>query len=168
MVRARRVREAFGRLVVAASGALGISSRTCADGGRERLTATSAPPAETFRAVANSRKSLPVSSLLRTKTGIASGSLGHFRRSVSGSRRFKITPSNRKLTLYLRHLSCQTAPLPLSKFSRSCPAPYAAFTNPHSETSGPNLRFVFAISLHLPCPLLTPATASIFPSVPNS
>jgi hypothetical protein len=63
------------------NGAVGISSETCVECGRERLTATNAPPADTFMAVANSRKSFPFSSLLRTKIGIAKGNRGHLRRS---------------------------------------------------------------------------------------
>ena len=66
----------------AATGALGISSRICAIAGRARRIATSIPPALTFKAVANSRNSLPLPSRLRTKTGIASGNLAHFRRSL--------------------------------------------------------------------------------------
>lgn len=87
--RARKVRAARGRPVAAASGALGISSMTCAAFGKERRTATNAPPALTFNAVANSRNSLPFSSRLRTKTGIANGSRVHFRRSFSTLRRTK-------------------------------------------------------------------------------
>ncbi len=87
--RARKVRAARGSPVAAARGALGISSTTCAALGKERRTATKAPPALTFKAVANSRNSLPFSSLLRTKTGIANGSRVHFRRSFSALCRTK-------------------------------------------------------------------------------
>jgi len=90
--RARNVRVALGRLAAAANGALGISSRTRAVRGRARRTATRAPPALMLRAVANSRKSLPFSSLLRTKTGIARGSRVHFLRSFSNLRRAKSMP----------------------------------------------------------------------------
>jgi len=89
-VRARRVRAALGRPVAAASGALGISSNTGAAFGKDRRTATSAPPALTFNAVANSRNSLPLSSRLRTNTGIANGNRVHFRRSFSGPSRTKV------------------------------------------------------------------------------
>jgi hypothetical protein len=65
-----------------ATGALGISSWISATPGRFRRTATSMPPALTFKAVANSRNSFPFSSRLRTKTGMARGNLAHFRRSV--------------------------------------------------------------------------------------
>jgi len=82
------MREAFGKEFPETSGALGISSKTCADSGKERRTATKAPPAEIFNAVANSNSSFPSSSRLRTKIGIASGRRGHFRFSVSGVRRF--------------------------------------------------------------------------------
>lgn len=93
--RARTVREALGKAAAVAKGALGISSETCAASGRERRTATSAPPAETFNAVANSRKSFPFSSRLRTNTGIASGRRIQLRRSVSGFRRFNPAPWKR-------------------------------------------------------------------------
>ena len=96
--RARTVREALGRAAAVAKGALGISSETCAESGRERRTATSAPPAETFNAVANSRKSFPFSSRLRTNTGIASGRRIQLRRSVSGFRRFNPAPWRRTYT----------------------------------------------------------------------
>jgi hypothetical protein len=78
---ARRLREALGKAARAANGALGISSEMAAEGPRTRRTATSMPPALTLRAVANSRHSLPLSSRLRTKTGIASGNRTHLRRS---------------------------------------------------------------------------------------
>jgi hypothetical protein len=77
-------------------GALGISSETCEESRKERFTATNAPPAEIFQAVANSRNSFPVSSALRTKTGIAKGRRSHFRRSVSDFRLFNQHP------IYLR------------------------------------------------------------------
>src|SRR5207244_2588307 len=66
----------------AATGALGISRRIWATAGNARRIATNIPPALTLRAVANSKKSLPFPSRLRTKTGIASGNRVHFRRSV--------------------------------------------------------------------------------------
>ena len=75
----------------AATGALGISSRIWATAGKTRRTATSMPPALTFRAVANSRNSFPFSSRLRTKTGMASGSLDHLRRSPAGRTAFMQT-----------------------------------------------------------------------------
>ena len=77
-VRARRLLAALGRAVNAATGALGISKRIWAKEGKTRRIATSIPPALTLRAVANSRSSFPWSSWLRTKTGIANGSLAHF------------------------------------------------------------------------------------------
>jgi hypothetical protein len=93
---------------VAARGALGISSRTLAERGKERRTATRAPPAETLRAVANSRNSLPLSSRLRTKTGMASGKRIHWRRSFSGLR--LVTPAPWHVIAYgLPHLRGQTA-----------------------------------------------------------
>ena len=92
--RARSVRAALGSAAVLASGALGISSKTCADGGGERRTATSAPPAQMLSAVANSRNSLPFSSRVRTKIGMAKGSRTHWRRSFSSLRRIKRSPNN--------------------------------------------------------------------------
>jgi hypothetical protein len=86
------MREALGRAAAVAKGALGISSETCAESGKERRTATSAPPAEILRAVANSRNSFPFSSRLRTNTGMARGRRVHLRRSVSGFRRFNPAP----------------------------------------------------------------------------
>jgi hypothetical protein len=74
------------------NGALGISRETRAESGKERRTATRAPPAEIFKAVANSKDSFPSSSRLRTKIGIASGKRGHFRFSVSGVCLFKQQP----------------------------------------------------------------------------
>jgi hypothetical protein len=62
-------------------GALGISSETSADFGKERRTNTIAPPAEMLMAVANSRESLPPPSRLRTNTGIASCNRAHLRSS---------------------------------------------------------------------------------------
>jgi hypothetical protein len=81
--RARRYLEARGSSAKAASGALGISSEITASASCARRTARSIPPALTFNAVANSRISFPLSSRLRTKTGIASGKRGHLRRSPS-------------------------------------------------------------------------------------
>src|SRR5271166_281392 len=62
-------------------GALGISSETKADLGKERRTTTKAPPAEMLIAVANSRQSLPLPSWVRTKTGMASCNRAHLRSS---------------------------------------------------------------------------------------
>ena|SRR5690349_18427910 len=83
MARARSVRDDFGNEAEAANGALGISSRTRADWGRARRSAISAPPPPMLRAVANSRNSLPLSSRLRTNTGIAKGRRSHLRSSRS-------------------------------------------------------------------------------------
>jgi len=90
---ARRFRATLGKDASAAKGALGISSNRCAAAGIERLTATSMPPAETLRAVANSKNSLSVSARPRTKTGMAKGRRGHRRRSVVAVLRFTHTPS---------------------------------------------------------------------------
>jgi len=63
------------------TGALGISSEITADLGKDRRITTKAPPGEMLIAVANSSESLPPPSRERTKTGMASCSLGHFRSS---------------------------------------------------------------------------------------
>jgi hypothetical protein len=62
-------------------GALGISSETSADLGKERRTITIAPPGEMLMAVANSRESLPFPSRVRIKTGMASCNRAHLRSS---------------------------------------------------------------------------------------
>ena len=62
-------------------GALGISSETMADFGKERRTTTKAPPGEMLIAVANSRDSLPFPSRARIKTGMASCNRAHLRSS---------------------------------------------------------------------------------------
>jgi len=106
-VRAFRVRAARGRRAIAATGALGISSRICATAGKTRRIATSIPPALTFSEVANSRNSLPLSSLLRTKTGIASGSRAHLRRSLADLPPFMADLSIAPLTWLKLHLRGQ-------------------------------------------------------------
>ena len=69
-------------------GALGISRETMADLGKERRTTTKAPPAEMLMAVANSKVSLPLSSRVRTKTGIASCNRAHLRPFLLKTRSF--------------------------------------------------------------------------------
>jgi hypothetical protein len=83
IARARSVRDDFGNEAEAARGALGISRRTRADWGKARRSAIRAPPPPMLSAVANSRNSLPLSSRLRTNTGIAKGRRSHFRSSRS-------------------------------------------------------------------------------------
>ncbi len=78
-------------------GALGISSETALDLGKERRTTTRAPPAEMFTAVANSSDSLPFSSRLRTKTGIARRSRAHLRCSFLGEFVRNRYPSKRRI-----------------------------------------------------------------------
>ena len=108
IVRARRVRAARGRRALGAKGALGISSVICVDGGSVRRTATRAPPAPMFSAVANSRNSLPFSLRLRTKTGMASGSRVHLRRSFSALDRINGLPKQPEaLAPSSSHLLCQ-------------------------------------------------------------
>src|SRR6202158_2804121 len=102
------MREALGKEFAETRGAAGVSRRTCAESGKERRTATSAPPAEMFNAVANSNNSFPSSSRLRTKMGIASGRRGHFRVSISGLRPFNRIPQEVDLTDGLSHLRGQT------------------------------------------------------------
>lgn len=60
-------------------GALGISKETHADLDTDRRATTKAPPGEMLTAVANSKESLPSSARVRTKTGMASFNLAHFR-----------------------------------------------------------------------------------------
>jgi len=91
MVLARKLRQDLGKTAVEASGTLGISSKTCEESGKERRTATRAPVAEMFSAVANSSNSLPFLSQLRTKTGMARGNRGQRRRSTAGF--FVFTPA---------------------------------------------------------------------------
>src|SRR5713101_5277658 len=62
-------------------GALGISSETSVDLGKERRTATKTPPGEMLMAVANSKESLPLPSRVRIKTGMASCNRAHLRSS---------------------------------------------------------------------------------------
>ena len=75
----------------------------------ERRTATSMPPAETLRAVANSRNSLSASDWLRTKTGTARGKRGQRRRSVDGVLPFKPNthPFLRTIAQRFKHLRGQ-------------------------------------------------------------
>ena len=97
---ARRFRATGGKVANAAKGALGISSETCAALGIEWRTAISIPPAETFKAVANSRNSLSASSArLLTKTGIAKGRRGQRRRSPAADLPFT------RASLFNHHLS---------------------------------------------------------------
>jgi len=79
-------REALGKLPASPIGALGISNETWADFGKEWRTTTKAPPAEMLIAVANSSKSLPLSSRVRTKTGMATCRRVHLRAFVFDSR----------------------------------------------------------------------------------
>ena len=90
---ARRVFATLGRAAIAANGALGISSETCVDRGIGRRTASSIPPAETLRAVANSKSSLFVSPRLLTKTGIAKGNRDQRLRSADEVLMVTHTPS---------------------------------------------------------------------------
>ena len=108
MVRARKLRDDLGKSARETRGALGISSVTCDESGKERLTATRIPPAETFNAVANSNNSLPFSSRLRTNTGIARGKRTHLRCSDSGLVLVKMMPRE-QLTPVLPHLWGQIA-----------------------------------------------------------
>lgn len=78
------LREERGNPLAGPRGALGISNETALAPGKERRTTTSAPPAQIFMAVANSKWSLPDSSWLRMKTGIANCSRDHLRRSRLG------------------------------------------------------------------------------------
>ena len=72
-----------------------------------RRIATSIPPALTFKAVANSRNSLPLPSRLRTKTGIASGNRAHFRRSFPALAPFMQTFPSQLAPCHQEHLRGQ-------------------------------------------------------------
>lgn len=78
------LRDERGKPLAGPKGALGISTETALAAGKERRTTTSAPPAQIFMAVANSKWSFPVSSWLRMKTGIANCRRDHLRRSRLG------------------------------------------------------------------------------------
>jgi hypothetical protein len=99
---ARKLRQDLGKSVAEARGTLGISSKTCEESGKERLTATKAPVAETLRAVANSSNSFPLLSRVRTKTGIANGRRAQSRRSSCGRFRFKWGSSRGKIRVFYR------------------------------------------------------------------
>src|SRR5450759_1439179 len=75
------IREEVFKPLAGPIGALGISSETSADLGKERRTTTKAPPGEMLMAVANSRESLPLRSRVRIKTGMASCNRAHLRSS---------------------------------------------------------------------------------------
>src|ERR1035437_8435677 len=75
------IREEVFKPLAGPIGALGISSETSADLGKERRTTTKAPPGEMLMAVANSRESLPFPSRVRIKTGMASCNRAHLRSS---------------------------------------------------------------------------------------
>src|SRR4030081_2742378 len=75
------IREDILKPLAGPIGALGISSETSADLGKERRTITIAPPGEMLMAVANSRESLPFPSRVRTKTGMARCNRAHLRSS---------------------------------------------------------------------------------------
>jgi len=80
------IREEVFNPSVGPIGALGISTETRADLGKERRTTTKAPPAEMLMAVANSSKSLPLSSRVRTKTVMARCKRAHLRAFLFDSR----------------------------------------------------------------------------------
>jgi len=79
MALARIVREERGKPGIEVMGALGISNEIHADLVTDRRATINAPPGEILMAVANSSESLPSPPEVRTKTGIASFNLGHFR-----------------------------------------------------------------------------------------
>ncbi len=116
--RACRRRTERGIWAESERGELGISRETPAESGRARDTASRTPPALRFRAVANSRNSLPLSSRARTNTGIARGNLSQFLRffttglRVTGSLFWQTNSSQ-------SHLSCQSQPLHVVRRSRT-------------------------------------------------
>lgn len=108
-VLARMAREVRGNPLAGPRGALGISSETRVDLGKARRTTTRAPPAPTFTAVANSSDSLPASSRLRIKTGMASCNRDHFRRSALGELRVtSVCTQNQEFPPETSHLRGQT------------------------------------------------------------
>ena len=96
---ARSTRDEVGSLLPGPTGTLGISNEISADLGTERRTTTKAPPAEIFRAVANSSESLPLASRERTKIGIASRKRTDFLASLRGTRFFTFNPCVNTLRL---------------------------------------------------------------------
>ena len=104
------IREAVFSPSAAPMGALGISSETEADLGKERRTTTKAPPAEMLTAVANSRQSLPFASRVRIKTGMASCSRAHLRCSFFDKLRCTVLSGQSEvLALGRPHLMGQTS-----------------------------------------------------------
>jgi hypothetical protein len=104
------IREEVFKPLVGPIGALGISNETRVDLGKERRTATKAPPGEMLMEVANSKESLPLPSRIRTKTGMASCSRAHLRSSF------------------------------LDKLRRTCPThPFRGINAPKTASQGPNL-----------------------------
>jgi len=104
--RAWRARADWGGRLLSGTGEIGTSKEYCSTSGSIRRTATNIPPAETFKAVANSKMSLPFSSWQRMKTGIASGKRCHLRRS--GESFFLDNRSSWTRTTHnFLHLCCQ-------------------------------------------------------------
>lgn len=113
------------------SGALGISRETCADCRNAPWTATSAPPAEMFRAEANSRKSFPLRSRLRIKRGMRRGNRVQARRSGCVFCRTKRFGPLLAGCTSLPHLSCQTIAAARRKHQSSSDAwPYLRAVSP--------------------------------------
>jgi hypothetical protein len=80
--------------------ATGTSSESSVPGSRNFRVASRTPPAERLSAVANSRKSSPVTFLPRTKKGIAMGRRSQSRRSPTlAARGTQTTPAARISTL---------------------------------------------------------------------
>src|SRR2546426_5727151 len=127
----------------------------------------SAPPAETLRAVANSRNSLPFSSLLRTNTGIANGRRGQLRRSISGFLRFKPSPLDLRYFFLSPHLVCQSScwlrVLPPQNWSNS--GRFSETTLVLRQNREGIFAFYSASMLMSPLIPLTSPVASIFPCV---
>ncbi len=93
------------------TGELGISSSTWLPEGNALRTATSMPPALTFSPVAKSSVCLPFWSRLRTKTGMASGSLAHFLRSFSDLAAPIHTSPKPTCALYFSTLAAKFSPI---------------------------------------------------------
>ena len=147
MTRPCRLRENLGKSAFATGGALGISSKSCEESGKERRTATKAPPAETFNAVANSNHSLSFPSLPRTKIGIARGRRCHFRRSGDAFLRSKVHPLLQIGIALLPHLGGQSSP-PLGALTMTATRKHEVWAR---IRRGTQRREVFSRLFSLPC-----------------
>jgi hypothetical protein len=160
--RARRYLEARGCNAKAASGALGISSEITASASCARRTARSIPPALTFSAVANSRISFPLSSRLRTKTGMASGKRGHLRRSPSLFRFTRGTFPNEVLTRSMQHSRGQMTEVTPNKRKNGQRTPTTTPQIPRPASQFPHLSSLYIRMLNFLAILPKPRRSASF------